>query len=153
MNCGRSSSVEWKLPKLQRRVRFPSPAPIGRSSGYQESGWAFFLLSLVFHGLWGCRAWWIEGHCWGFGAVSGTSANRASKSVGHRQKVSVVTDLAQCKEESKSRSNGQRGRDTDARKPGLTQGRCHGRIPTAASSPGKRASMSASRRLTNRFLP
>ena len=27
MNCGRSSSVEWKLPKLQRRVRFPSPAP------------------------------------------------------------------------------------------------------------------------------
>ena len=28
MNCGRSSSVEWKLPKLQRRVRFPSPAPL-----------------------------------------------------------------------------------------------------------------------------
>ena len=27
MSCGRSSSVEWKLPKLQRRVRFPSPAP------------------------------------------------------------------------------------------------------------------------------
>ena len=27
MNCGRSSSVEWKLPKLQRRGRFPSPAP------------------------------------------------------------------------------------------------------------------------------
>ena len=28
MNCGRSSSVERKLPKLQRRVRFPSPAPL-----------------------------------------------------------------------------------------------------------------------------
>ena len=34
MNCGRSSSVEWKLPKLQRRVRFPSPAPPpGRAPG------------------------------------------------------------------------------------------------------------------------
>ena len=35
MNCGRSSSVEWKLPKLQRRVRFPSPAPLppGRAPG------------------------------------------------------------------------------------------------------------------------
>ena len=35
MNCGRSSSVEWKLPKLQRRVRFPSPAPAppGRAPG------------------------------------------------------------------------------------------------------------------------
>ena len=35
MNCGRSSSVEWKLPKLQRRVRFPSPAPSppGRAPG------------------------------------------------------------------------------------------------------------------------
>ena len=35
MNCGRSSSVEWKLPKLQRRVRFPSPAPTppGRAPG------------------------------------------------------------------------------------------------------------------------
>ena len=35
MNCGRSSSVEWKLPKLQRRVRFPSPAPFppGRAPG------------------------------------------------------------------------------------------------------------------------
>ena len=26
--CGHSSSVEWKLPKLQRRVRFPLSAPI-----------------------------------------------------------------------------------------------------------------------------
>ena len=35
MNCGRSSSVEWKLPKLQRRVRFPSPAlaPPGHAPG------------------------------------------------------------------------------------------------------------------------
>ena len=36
MNCGRSSSVEWKLPKLQRRVRFPSPAP--PPPGYAPSG-------------------------------------------------------------------------------------------------------------------
>ena len=26
-SCGRSSSVECELPKLERRVRFPSPAP------------------------------------------------------------------------------------------------------------------------------
>ena len=36
MNCGRSSSVEWKLPKLQRRVRFPSPAP--PPPGYAPGG-------------------------------------------------------------------------------------------------------------------
>ena len=36
MNCGRSSSVEWKLPKLQRRVRFPSPAP--PPPGYTPGG-------------------------------------------------------------------------------------------------------------------
>ena len=34
--CGRSSSVEWKLPKLQRRVRLPSPAPFERHSGYKD---------------------------------------------------------------------------------------------------------------------
>ena len=28
--CGHSSSVEWKLPKLQRRVRFPLSAPLGK---------------------------------------------------------------------------------------------------------------------------
>ena len=38
MNCGRSSSVEWKLPKLQRRVRFPSPAP--PPPGYAPGGFA-----------------------------------------------------------------------------------------------------------------
>ena len=37
MNCGRSSSVEWKLPKLQRRVRFPSPAP--PPPGYTPGGY------------------------------------------------------------------------------------------------------------------
>ena len=36
MSCGRSSSVEWKLPKLQRRVRFPSPAP--PPPGYAPGG-------------------------------------------------------------------------------------------------------------------
>ena len=34
--CGCSSSVEWKLPKLQRRVRFPSPAP--PPPGYAPGG-------------------------------------------------------------------------------------------------------------------
>ena len=33
--CGRSSSVEWKLPKLQRRVRLPSPAPLRHRFGYK----------------------------------------------------------------------------------------------------------------------
>ena len=30
---GRSSLVEWKLPKLQRRVQFPSSALFGRLAG------------------------------------------------------------------------------------------------------------------------
>lgn len=38
--CGRSSSVEWKLPKLQRRVRLPSPAPYEKQRG---------LVLVVFH--------------------------------------------------------------------------------------------------------
>ncbi len=60
MNCGRSSSVEWKLPKLQRRVRFPSPALVTDhkvvplwsvlASG-RESKWAH--CAAVWH--WGSR--------------------------------------------------------------------------------------------------
>ena len=40
MSCGRSSSVEWKLPKLQRRVRFPSPARSGWP-GIRQASCAF----------------------------------------------------------------------------------------------------------------
>ena len=60
---GRSSMVELQLPKLTARVRFPSPAPLVRHSGYRDfrpagkcQGGVFAVLGR-FSGCWG-RAYW-----------------------------------------------------------------------------------------------
>lgn len=101
-NCGCSSSVEWQLPKLQRRVRFPSPAPKGRRSGYKYarvsrdvSGVAF---SLFWGGFWGGAVGRVE--LWSSSQLGrirasegylrgllGPSRLEASKSTALRQKV------------------------------------------------------------------
>lgn len=40
-SCGRSSSVECELPKLERRVRFPSPAPYINSCDILHHGYYY----------------------------------------------------------------------------------------------------------------
>lgn len=44
---GRSSSVEHELPKLERRVRFPSPAPIDKLLHSRCGGVLFFREPMV----------------------------------------------------------------------------------------------------------
>ena len=100
--CGCSSMVEPQSSKLIVRVRFPSPAPIARHSGYKDfrpgrkvSGVAFSLFWSGFRGgavgcvvpwrnlcrrLFGASEGWLRGSL-------GPSRLEASKSKAPRQKV------------------------------------------------------------------